>query len=251
MGIINKLTQLTINKHIFLIMYNIIVMTLEIDKKKIKIFNNFEYPFDNLHTQSILACISAKSMQGKSFVMLEIIKKIKNTKNMGCIVMGGSTKRSPCYEVLAEYFKDRIEFLEEYTDDIFDKFEELIETKPYSKFDNNILIIDDILGCTNKTLIKRLEKAITQYRHFGIHLITMIQQIKSVSIPKVFRTNVNCLFVSSKSANDLIELNAISQISENKLNMAIEEANKHEYSFICYLLPNDYYMVYSTVDGWI
>lgn len=219
--------------------------------KDIKTFNNFNEPFETLQTPVMLSCVVGKSMGGKSFMTLELIKSIKNIDKMGLVVMGADSRKSPVYKTIEEYFRDRCTFYPEYSDDIFDKFEKLIETKPYIDFEYNILIIDDMMGMLSPVLKKRLEKAITSYRHYGINIISQIQSIRSVSIPKVLRSNATIICVSSKAALDLKELTNITQISEERLNSAVLEANKHPYSFICYCCANDYYNIYSTIDGWI
>lgn len=226
-------------------------MTLEIDKSKIKTFNNFKEPFDTLSTPVMLSCVVGKSMCCKSFMSLELIKSMKNIDKMGLVVIGADEKKSPVYSTLAEYFKDRIVFMPEYTDDIFDKFESLIEEPPFVDFEYNILIIDDLMGLLTPKLKKRVEKAITSYRHYGINIISQIQSIRSVSLPKVLRSNATIICVSSKASLDLKELSQLSQIPQLRLDAAISEANKHEYSFIVWCVTNDYYNIWSSKDGWI
>lgn len=222
--------------------------------KNIKKFNNFNPPFSQLTTNVCLALIDGKSMSGKSYCLLGILNTIKKEilNNCGCFVMGADTQKSDVYLELKKFFTDRIRFIPDYSDTIFNEFEEQIETKPFKDFEYNILIIDDVVGVCTPKLKKQLAKCITTYRHYNIFVIAQIQTIKSDMLPKVLRTNTNIIAVSNKAMNDLEELKKIclnSGINTTRFETALSESRKHNYSFLVWCAANDYLVVFSD-NGW-
>ena len=76
-------------------------------------------------------------MSGKSYCLLGILNTIKKEilNNCGCFVMGADTQKSDVYLELKKFFTDRIRFIPDYSDTIFNEFEEQIESKPFKDFE--------------------------------------------------------------------------------------------------------------------